>query len=150
MIFRFRRKRAAISGALANAPLTERAENRQFRALCGVEFRAILDDQMGIFRVRPAHKPESGSNFRRDWFERLISARARPVATGWLAGESEADLSTLQGDGLAAQEQGTQTPGKGEPTGRPPAINPRFSYRGEDIVATLERICRSVGYTFSN
>ena len=27
-----------------------------------------------------------------------------------------------------------------------PAIDPRFSYRGEDVVQTLERICRSVGY----
>ncbi|WP_411908895.1 IS3 family transposase [Mesorhizobium sp. ESP-6-2] len=27
-----------------------------------------------------------------------------------------------------------------------PAVDPRFSYRGEDIVATLERACRSVGY----
>ena len=27
-----------------------------------------------------------------------------------------------------------------------PAVDPRFSYRGEDVVATLERACRSVGY----
>jgi putative transposase len=27
-----------------------------------------------------------------------------------------------------------------------PAVDPRFSYRGEDVVATLERVCRSVGY----
>ena len=27
-----------------------------------------------------------------------------------------------------------------------PAVDPRFSYRGEDVVATLERICRSMGY----
>lgn len=27
-----------------------------------------------------------------------------------------------------------------------PAIDPRFSYRGEDVVLTLERICKSVGY----
>jgi putative transposase len=27
-----------------------------------------------------------------------------------------------------------------------PAVDPRFSYRGEDVVQTLERICRSVGY----
>jgi putative transposase len=27
-----------------------------------------------------------------------------------------------------------------------PAVDPRFSYRGEDVVLTLERICRSVGY----
>ena len=27
-----------------------------------------------------------------------------------------------------------------------PAVDPRFSYRGEDVVATLERVCRLVGY----
>ena len=27
-----------------------------------------------------------------------------------------------------------------------PAVDPRFSYRGEDVVATLERVCRSIGY----
>lgn len=27
-----------------------------------------------------------------------------------------------------------------------PAVDPRFSYRGEDVVATLERACRLVGY----
>ena len=27
-----------------------------------------------------------------------------------------------------------------------PAVNPRFSYRGEDVVLTLERICKTVGY----
>lgn len=27
-----------------------------------------------------------------------------------------------------------------------PAIDPRFSYRGEDVVATLERICPGIGY----
>ncbi len=27
-----------------------------------------------------------------------------------------------------------------------PAVDARFSYRGEDVVLTLERICRSVGY----
>ena len=27
-----------------------------------------------------------------------------------------------------------------------PAVDPRFSYRGEDVVLTLERICGSVGY----
>jgi len=27
-----------------------------------------------------------------------------------------------------------------------PAVDPRFSYRGEDVVATLEQACRSVGY----
>ncbi len=27
-----------------------------------------------------------------------------------------------------------------------PAVDPRFSYRGEDVVATLERVCRTVGY----
>lgn len=27
-----------------------------------------------------------------------------------------------------------------------PAIDPRFSYKGEDVVLTLERICKSVGY----
>ena len=27
-----------------------------------------------------------------------------------------------------------------------PAVDPRFSYRGEDVVRTLERICKSVGY----
>ncbi len=28
-----------------------------------------------------------------------------------------------------------------------PAVDPRFSYRGEDVVLTLERICKSVGYS---
>ena len=28
-----------------------------------------------------------------------------------------------------------------------PAVDPRFSYRGEDVVQTLERVCRIVGYT---
>ena len=27
-----------------------------------------------------------------------------------------------------------------------PAVDPRFSYRGEDVVRTLERVCRQVGY----
>ena len=27
-----------------------------------------------------------------------------------------------------------------------PAVDPRFSYRGEDAVLTLERICKTVGY----
>ncbi len=27
-----------------------------------------------------------------------------------------------------------------------PVLDPRFSYRGEDVVATLERVCRTVGY----
>lgn len=27
-----------------------------------------------------------------------------------------------------------------------PALDPRFSYRGEDVVATLERVCAQVGY----
>jgi putative transposase len=27
-----------------------------------------------------------------------------------------------------------------------PVIDPRFSYRGEDVVATLDRVCRSIGY----
>jgi putative transposase len=27
-----------------------------------------------------------------------------------------------------------------------PAVDPRFSYRGEDVVRTLERICNTVGY----
>ncbi len=27
-----------------------------------------------------------------------------------------------------------------------PAVDPRFSYRGEDVVQTLERICRQTGY----
>ena len=27
-----------------------------------------------------------------------------------------------------------------------PVIDPRFSYRGEDVVATLDRICRQIGY----
>ena len=26
-----------------------------------------------------------------------------------------------------------------------PVIDPRFSYRAEDVVGTLERVCRSVG-----
>lgn len=30
-----------------------------------------------------------------------------------------------------------------------PAVDPRFSYRGEDVVATLERICRQHGYPSS-
>ena len=27
-----------------------------------------------------------------------------------------------------------------------PAVDPRFSYRGQDVVQTLERVCRTVGY----
>ncbi len=27
-----------------------------------------------------------------------------------------------------------------------PATDPRFSYRGEDVVQTLERVCRNIGY----
>ena len=27
-----------------------------------------------------------------------------------------------------------------------PVLDPRFSYRGEDVVATLERVCRAIGY----
>ena len=27
-----------------------------------------------------------------------------------------------------------------------PAVDPRFSYRGEDVVLTLERVCKAVGY----
>lgn len=27
-----------------------------------------------------------------------------------------------------------------------PAVDPRFSYRGEDVVETLERVCREAGY----
>jgi putative transposase len=27
-----------------------------------------------------------------------------------------------------------------------PAVDPRFSYRGEDVVQTLEQVCRMVGY----
>lgn len=27
-----------------------------------------------------------------------------------------------------------------------PGVDRRFSYKGEDVVATLERICRSIGY----
>ncbi len=27
-----------------------------------------------------------------------------------------------------------------------PAIDPRFSYRGEDVVQTLERVCAKTGY----
>src|SRR5690606_38185812 len=27
-----------------------------------------------------------------------------------------------------------------------PVIDPRFSYRGEDVVATLEKACRKIGY----
>ncbi len=27
-----------------------------------------------------------------------------------------------------------------------PAVDPRFSYRGEDVVVTLERICGGMGY----
>jgi putative transposase len=27
-----------------------------------------------------------------------------------------------------------------------PAVDPRFSYRGEDVVLTLERMCKTVGY----
>ncbi|WP_421611188.1 integrase catalytic domain-containing protein [Bradyrhizobium ottawaense] len=27
-----------------------------------------------------------------------------------------------------------------------PAVDPRFSYRGGDVVQTLERICKTVGY----
>jgi putative transposase len=28
-----------------------------------------------------------------------------------------------------------------------PAVDPRFSYRGENVVLTLERICKAVGYS---
>ena len=28
-----------------------------------------------------------------------------------------------------------------------PVLDPRFSYRGEDVVATLERVCRRIGYS---
>lgn len=31
-----------------------------------------------------------------------------------------------------------------------PAIDPRFSYRGEDVVQTLERVCQAVGYPETN
>ena len=27
-----------------------------------------------------------------------------------------------------------------------PVLDPRFSYRGEDVVATLDRVCREIGY----
>ena len=27
-----------------------------------------------------------------------------------------------------------------------PAVNPRFSYRGEDVVLALERVCHQIGY----
>lgn len=27
-----------------------------------------------------------------------------------------------------------------------PVVDPRFSYKGEDVVLTLERVCRRVGY----
>ena len=27
-----------------------------------------------------------------------------------------------------------------------PATDPRFSYRGQDVVQTLERVCQKVGY----
>ncbi len=27
-----------------------------------------------------------------------------------------------------------------------PVLDPRFSYRGEDVVATLDRVCRRIGY----
>ena len=27
-----------------------------------------------------------------------------------------------------------------------PALDPRFSYRGEDVVQTLERVCATIGY----
>lgn len=27
-----------------------------------------------------------------------------------------------------------------------PAVDPRFSYRGEDVVLTLEKVCRKIGY----
>ncbi len=27
-----------------------------------------------------------------------------------------------------------------------PVVDPRFSYRGEDVVATLDRACRKIGY----
>ena len=27
-----------------------------------------------------------------------------------------------------------------------PVLDPRFSYRGEDVVATLERVCQAIGY----
>ncbi len=31
-------------------------------------------------------------------------------------------------------------------TGFSPAVDPRFSYRGEDVVLALEKVCRQVGY----
>jgi putative transposase len=27
-----------------------------------------------------------------------------------------------------------------------PAVDPRFSYRGEDVVLALERVCHQIGY----
>jgi hypothetical protein len=69
MMFRFWERRLAISGASAKAPRSEKAENREFRALFGAEFGAILGMCVGIFRARPARQPESGLSFRRDWFE---------------------------------------------------------------------------------
>jgi putative transposase len=27
-----------------------------------------------------------------------------------------------------------------------PAVDPRFSYKGEDVVLTLERVCKNIGY----
>lgn len=27
-----------------------------------------------------------------------------------------------------------------------PTVDPKFSYWGEDVVATLDRVCRSIGY----
>jgi putative transposase len=27
-----------------------------------------------------------------------------------------------------------------------PMLDPRFSYRGEDVVATLDRVCKKIGY----
>jgi putative transposase len=32
------------------------------------------------------------------------------------------------------------------PAGDVPVKDARFSYRGEDVVATLDRICREIGY----
>ena len=29
-------------------------------------------------------------------------------------------------------------------------VDPRFSYRGEDVVATLDKACRKIGYSKRN
>ena len=89
-----------------------------------------------------------------------------------MADQPEEDLQDLQGDGHAAQKQDrAEAIGPNDvwamdfvhdqlATGRKirvltvvdtfsryvPVLDPRFSYRGEDVVHTLERVCGRIGY----